>query len=145
MTTEASTSINLTDQVAEAPTEQEIKFCEEAVSIMSRFYGVTKLDFEQMLQKGYTEIRFGRGPLGYSDKGTGEYIVSFAAFIRKDSSKTETFEVRKNNETFGSITQGLSKRRYSSKKYQETTNRFKLFLVTDNLAGFIQRFNWSKQ
>jgi hypothetical protein len=141
-------AITATDQDNRAPemlTKREIEFCEGGVDIMCRFYGVTKSDFEQKLQEGFTEIRFGRGPLGWSDESTAEYIVAFAAFIKKDSPKTETFEVRKGAETFGSVTKGLSKRQYSADKYQKTTERFKLFLYIEDLAGFIQRFNWPQQ
>jgi hypothetical protein len=132
-------------QGIEGPAEVQREFCLGAVGTMCRFYGVTKSDFEQKLKEGYTEISFGRGPLGWSDKKTAEYIVSFAAFAKKDHSKIETFEVRKEMATFASASKGLSNKKYSPDKYQKTIDRFKLFLNTEDLAGFIQRFNWPKQ
>jgi len=145
MTKEAGLIIGQDSQVSEHPTKRRIEFCEEGVSTMCSFYGVNKLNFEQMLQNGYTEISFGRGPFGFSDEKTAKHIVAFAAFFKEDSPKIKTLEVRKECGTFGSYSEGLSERKYSSDKYQKTVDQFKLLLVTEDLAGFIQRFSWPQQ
>jgi hypothetical protein len=122
--------------------KRKIEFCESGVDTMSRYYHVKKADFEEMLKKGYTQIEFGRGPLGWSNKRTGEYIVAFAAFSRNDFPIVETFEVRKVSSFFATTTKGLSKRHYLAEKYRKTEQQFELFLISEDLAAFIQRFNW---
>jgi len=121
------------------------EFCEDAIGTMCRFYQVNKLFFEQKLQEGYTEVAYGRGPMGWVEEKTAKYIVAFAAFTKKDSETVKTLEVRKEVGTFGSYSEGLRERKYLSKNYQRTINRFRLSLFTENLADFIQRYNWLQQ
>jgi hypothetical protein len=126
-------------------TSDDIRFCEQGLEMMCRFYGRARSHFEEMLQNGYSEIRFGRGPLGYSDEVSAEYIISFAAFVKEGTDEITTFEVRKSHETFGDVTQGLSQRKYSPEELQDTIKKFRLYLATEDLESFIKGFSWPQE
>ena len=142
MTKETKPIIGTDNRGSEIPTAERIKFCEAAVGTMCDFYGVSKSTFDRKLQEGYTRVSYGRGPLGWLDENTAEYIVAFAAFAKEDPDEIETIEVRKGMATFASVSEGLSERKYSRDNYQKTIDRFRLFLITEDLEGFIKRYNW---
>ena len=142
MTPEIKTTTPQNKQLPENLTSKSVDFCKDAVETMCKYYEIDKSDFEHMLELGFTEIRYGRSPLGYSDEKTGEYITAFAAFFKKDSRKLQSFEVRKLRAAFGNVALGVKRYHYTERSYQKTCNRFELKLVTEDLSGFIQRFNW---
>jgi len=129
----------------ELQAKEKTQFCDGAVDTMCSFYGVEKTVFTEMLRDGYTDIGFGRGPLGWSDEKTSRYTVAFAAFVKKGSNIITTFEVEKEKAPFADVSLGLSERHYSPDEYQKIVNKFKLVLVKEDLAGFIERFDWPQR
>ncbi len=119
--------------------QESAEFCLNAVLGMFKYYSVTKSDFVQMLKDGFTEIKFGRSPVNFSEEKTAKYVVSLAAFFGSDNSRIETFEIFKESGTFGSYSYGVEKKSYSPKKFQKIVDKFRIVLASENLEEFIPK------